>query len=734
MNRCPKKDMLMNCKISATRPASALANPPFALFGKGAPRPASCRFASDASWRSQAWLKSSAASLIRGFAVVLAMFLLSREVEAATTTVAPTTLNTVRGVRSSQAVSVLSTQEESGQSDGWNNYIEFYGAPAGYEGRFFFPVPAAVSGASSLLSIQLSVQFRGPSVGSQRWRFEIFDPSSGAYLLLGDNAAAQSWVWSRLNYSVPAGNLARFLANGQVQVRFVTDSPADNCDLDYAALVFEANTAPTPTSSYTEITTEFPNPERGFFRFSDLLPTTDFAAIRASGASLAYTRVQLNRFRTGPISQAFLNDLSLAFTKLRAAGLKAVVRFQYDEAGGQDATKDQILAHLAQLKPVLQQNSHLIATLQAGFIGAWAEWHTSANGLDQNTAAKSAIVLALLDAVPDRFVQIRTPKHKSDIFGSSFPMADSAAFSSNRFARVGHLNDAFLASDDDMGTYPANAVPYWKSLVAAETRFVPMGGEVLYNPPRSGGATALAEMALLHFSFLNHDYQQEVITSWQQDGTYPEIRRRLGYRFVLRDAGVASSVQPGQTLPLTLSIENVGFAAMYNPRPVVLVFTSGLNRYEVPLTGQTFDPRRWLPGAGIDLAAQVPIPATMAPGTYQLSLLLPDPHSDLRPDVRYAVRFANQGTWNASSGENALGLSVTVSAASTQALGLRAVLEHGALALKLTANSGERITIEASDNPSNWVVIGSVTLTGTSGTFVDPAWRQYPRRLYRVRK
>lgn len=173
---------------------------------------------------------------------------------------------------------------------------------------------------------------------------------------------------------------------------------------------------------------------------------------------------------------------------------------------------------------------------------------------------------------------------------------------------------------------------------------------------------------------------------------------------------------------------------MYNPRPVVLVFTSGLNRYEVPLTGQTFDPRRWLPGAGIDLAAQVPIPATMAPGTYQLSLLLPDPHSDLRPDVRYAVRFANQGTWNASSGENALGLSVTVSAASTQALGLRAVLEHGALALKLTANSGERITIEASDNPSNWVVIGSVTLTGTSGTFVDPAWRQYPRRLYRVRK
>ena len=695
--------MLMSCTNLATRLASVMANAPVAL-------------------------------LIRGFAFVLAAFLLSLEVEAATTAVAPAILSTDRGVRSPQPVSVLSTQEESGQSDGWNNYIEFYGAPAGYEGRFLFPVPASVSGASSSLSMQLSVQFRGPSVGTQRWRFEIFDQSAGVYLLLGDNAAAQSWIWSRLNFIIPAGNPSRFFVNGDVQVRFVTDSPVDDCDLDYVALVFDAVATPPPTASFVEITTDFPNPERGFFRFSDLLPTTDFASIRASGASLAYTRVQLNDFCTSPISQAFLDNLSLAFAKLRAAGLKAVVRFQYDEAGGQDATKDQILAHIQQLKPILRQNSHLIATLQAGFIGAWAEWHTSVNGLDQNTTAKSAILLALLDAVPDRFVQIRTPTHKADIFGSSFPMNDSAAFSSNRYARVGHLNDAFLASDDDMGTYPGNAVASWKSMVASETRFVPMGGEVLYNPPRSSGVNALAEMALLHFSFLNQDYQQQVMDSWQQDGTYPEIRRRLGYRFVLRTAGVASSVQLGQNLPLNLQIENVGFAAMYNPRPVWLVLSNGLNRYEIPLTGQTFDPRRWLPGATINLNAQIPIPATMATGTYHLSLWMPDPHADLRGDVRYAVRFANQGTWNASSGQNELGVSVVISSAPVQPPSLRLALEQGVIVLKITANPGETIVVEASDTLVNWTVIGAVTLTGNTGTFVDPAWKQYSKRLYRVRR
>ena len=162
-------------------------------------------------------------------------------------------------------------------------------------------------------------------------------------------------------------------------------------------------------------------------------------------------------------------------------------------------------------------------------------------------------------------------------------------------------------------------------------------------------------------------------------GKTDEATRRLGYRFVLRTANISSSVQLGQNLPLTLQIENVGFAAMYNPRPVWLVLSNGLNRYEIPLTGQTFDPRRWLPGAIINLNTQVPIPALIPPGTYQLSLWLPDPHPDLRGDVRYAARFANQGTWNANTGENALGVSITIlnSSAPVPPLGLRLVREQG---------------------------------------------------------
>jgi hypothetical protein len=123
----------------------------------------------------------------------------------------------------------------------------------------------------------------------------------------------------------------------------------------------------------------------------------------------------------------------------------------------------------------------------------------------------------------------------------------------------------------------------------------------------------------------------------------------------------------------------------------------------------------------------------MAAGTYQLSLWLPDPHADLRGDVRYAVRFANQGTWDAISGANTLGIATSVTAASTIPPTLQAVREQGKVALKITGPPGT-YTIEASDNSPNWTVIGTQTLTGTVGTFVDPAQQQHPKRLYRVRK
>ncbi|GEM_PF-3516574 len=66
------------------------------------------------------------------------------------------------------------------------------------------------------------------------------------------------------------------------------------------------------------------------------------------------------------------------------------------------------------------------------------------------------------------------------------------------------------------------------------------------------------------------------------------------------------------------------------------------------------DPRRWEPGEHTFTAA-VALPADLRPGEYTLALWLPDPAETLRTAPHYAIRFANEGIWDAAHGWNVLG-------------------------------------------------------------------------------
>jgi hypothetical protein len=50
----------------------------------------------------------------------------------------------------------------------------------------------------------------------------------------------------------------------------------------------------------------------------------------------------------------------------------------------------------------------------------------------------------------------------------------------------------------------------------------------------------------------------------------------------------------------------------------------------------------------------------MPAGVYTVSLWLPDAMDSLRDDPRYAIQLANQGVWNAATGENVLARGVRV--------------------------------------------------------------------------
>jgi Domain of unknown function (DUF4832) len=66
------------------------------------------------------------------------------------------------------------------------------------------------------------------------------------------------------------------------------------------------------------------------------------------------------------------------------------------------------------------------------------------------------------------------------------------------------------------------------------------------------------------------------------------------------------------------------------------------------------DVRRWEAGETTTVKALVRMPASVAAGTYKLALWLPDEVPALQADARYAIRLANDGLWDATTGDNLL--------------------------------------------------------------------------------
>ena len=238
--------------------------------------------------------------------------------------------------------------------------------------------------------------------------------------------------------------------------------------------------APSRPVTFSPTDEIFGNPERGFYRAVDLLAERDLSWLSDEHPHdrLVYSYVMLDRFRDRAIDATTLDALRDALAVAREDGFEVVVRFAYNLGPYPDSEPDaplsRIREHLGQLRPVLREGEDVIAVVQAGFIGAWGEWHTSTNGLDTDPSARRAVVEALLDAVPaSRSTQIRYPLYLSELAGGS-PLDASRAWDGSFESRLGFHNDCFLSSDTDVGTYPDDEIDRWKAFIASHGATWPM--------------------------------------------------------------------------------------------------------------------------------------------------------------------------------------------------------------------------------------------------------------------
>ena len=440
----------------------------------------------------------------------------------------------------------------------------------------------------------------------------------------------------------------------------------------------------TYTADNTSI---FPNPERGFITMlTGYLSQSKPYGVKGKESSLSahanndkgsivLVHYYLKNFRSNAtLPSAVLNGFDEDMQVLRNRGMKAIIRFSYadqdEDDTAIDAPFDIVQSHINQYKSHWQANADVIFCFQAGIIGAWGEWYYTSNYGNHVTtmnAARRQVVDALLDAVPaDRCIQLRTPLFKTSYIGNTTPLNASEAWKNTSKARFGHHNDAFLYHADNMGTYTDTARQ--KPYLAQETLYVPIGGESDITSSSQARTEAshdatVAEMSRLHWTFIQSGYSTVVTDMWRNNGTFDELNRNMGYRYQLVSASLPDQAVAGAKANINIKIKNVGYAPLYNERPAYIVLKSGNNSYKIKLQS---DPRTWLPnGVVTTVNEQITIPADIPSGSYQMYLYMPDKYASIADNPAYAVRFANNGVWEASTGMNKLNASVVISGGST---------------------------------------------------------------------
>ena len=201
-----------------------------------------------------------------------------------------------------------------------------------------------------------------------------------------------------------------------------------------------------------------------------------------------------------------------------------------------------------------------------------------------------------------------------------------------------------------------------KAFLNNECLYVPIGGETC--PPDgvdpATSTKAQNDMRYLRWTYLNEDYYKGVNNTWITDGGMDNIKRELGYRFQLSSGEYTNNVKPGGLFKSRISIKNLGYAPLYNPRLVELILQnveSG-EKYKIQLD---VEPRFWHPLENVIIEEEVGLPINIPQGDYKLYLHLPDPEPALYGKPAYSIRLANDNVWEASTGYNNLNITINVS-------------------------------------------------------------------------
>ena len=451
-------------------------------------------------------------------------------------------------------------------------------------------------------------------------------------------------------------------------------------------ICFTANGQPT-TIAYQEDLSVFANPERGWYKsinpgYNDALApwltVAELQNLRNGDDKVTLIRKYylLKDFRNSSIPQWYLDNVKVDLQACRDAGVKLVPRFSYLWSLGvgpnpdQDAPLNIVLQHLDQLEPIFNNYKDVIAWVQAGLVGKWGEWHSSShNHVDNYTLQilPSGLQIRdkLLAVVPtDRFVAMRYFEHHKIPFWPQ-PLTQSQAYNGTAQARISTHHDRLMHEANWALPSCGSCLPYqeMKDYLTQDSKWALYEGEpessgdyYKKNDPRD-------EFSELHMTAVaNNANGTAHYDYWKQQGWYSGLTKHLGYRLKLTSATIDKQVNSGESFSISLIINNVGYAPPVNARKfeVMLRNTANGSVHKTDVTNYGgANPRYWLPGSRT-VSLTIPVPSTLASGSYEVLVNLADPSSLLYGRPEYSIRLANQNVWEPTTGYNRLNHVLTV--------------------------------------------------------------------------
>lgn len=371
----------------------------------------------------------------------------------------------------------------------------------------------------------------------------------------------------------------------------------------------------------TENTEELRNPARGWYRIYPFraeqepdLEETKWCL--KENETCALILLDIGAYRDRDLNGAAIGHIRRVLAFFDEHRKDIILRVVYDREGKgmerEPSLFSQVMAHIEQLGPVLQEYRRRIILFEGMLVGNWGEMHGS--------KFLSKKYLLQLDGALERSARgiVRAVRRPSQ-WRMLHPGPPGPGIV------TGLYNDAVFGSDTDLGTFaPADSPDAgWEDPWSVQrelafeeelSAFVPQCGEAVCGETYQSHTLAdtVERLYKMGMTFLNGVYDENILRvwdGWTWTGTdvwqgmsgSDYIGGHLGFRFCVRDA--AARLGAG-FCELTLTVRNVGFSGFYQEAEVWLILTDRDGREHEYLTD--WDIRDWKSGQTVSCTWKIP--------------------------------------------------------------------------------------------------------------------------------